>query len=149
MAGNLRLGVIVVAGALALVVMAGLAWRSERPEKETPGPRTLTEVAQVAGRLGLYFRSNLLDGRFDGDITWRLVVSDRPINHERANSLLFQTDDPCWKGTVAVTLDPNHGYDHYFLTQSVPQGWIARWGTCFLFGDPALVRQLTLPERSE
>jgi hypothetical protein len=104
----------------------------------------MAEVAAVAKRLGLYYRSERSDGSFDEPVPRRLVVSNRPITQERANSLRFQTGHPCWKGTVAVTLDPNHGCDDFFLaTEDDAPGWAARWGEGFLFGDPGLIRQLT------
>jgi hypothetical protein len=141
---KLGIGVFLV-GALALcmVVLAG-GLRLHDVEPDVPGPRSLKEVAQIANELGLYYRSDIYARPFDDSVYYRLVVSDRPLTFERVNELRFNRGEPCWGGTVAVTLDRAHGYDEYFASAAEEfPGWVARWGDFFLFGDPALIRRLT------
>jgi hypothetical protein len=144
MAANLRLDIgVSFAGGLVLLILALACWRRSDAVPDVPGPRTLTEVAQAARELGLYYCGDHSDGRFEGGISRRLVLSDRPLNYQRVISLTFEAGHSCWEGTVAVTLDPSHAYDGYFDSTDgqSPRG-VARWGDFFLLGDPALIRRL-------
>jgi hypothetical protein len=143
-AANFRLGIgVTSSGGLVLLMLALACWRSSDAVPDVPGPRTLTEVAKAARELGLYYFSDRPDGRFEGGISKRLVLSDRPLNYQRVTSLRFDAGHRCWDGTVAVTLDPFHGYDDYFdSTDGQSPSGVARWGDLFLLGDPALIRRL-------
>jgi hypothetical protein len=146
MAVHIKLGIrVLLGGALALgllVLACGL--RLDDVERDVPGPRTLTEVAQIAAELGLYYRSDIPDQPFDESVLGRLIVSERPLPFKRVRELRFKPGDQRWNGTVAVTWDLSHGYD--IFADSIAEefrGWVARWGDFFLFGDPALIRRLT------
>jgi hypothetical protein len=98
------------------------------------GPQNLQEVIRVAEGLGLYHRSD----RLDGTIVERLVISDRPISYERANTLNnADPNRPAWEGTVTVTIPWRKFAD--FLQPGVT----VVWGETFLQGDPTLIRLLT------
>jgi hypothetical protein len=137
---NLKLGPALVRGLAAGILLLGLAGLRPRPApRPAAGPRTLAEVARIAGRLGLHCRTD----RQDGGASCRLVVSDRPLTFDRANYLPARPGHSCWRGTVAATLDGRRDYDDYDRTvQDSRPGWSARWGDFYLFGDPALIRKL-------
>jgi hypothetical protein len=116
-------------GTAALLLLAHGWTRSAPPA----GPRSLEEVARLAADMGLHYRSD----RLNGELACRLVVSNWPITHERANSVRFgEADHPCWQGTVAVST-PWHCFGRY----GDPDHGVV-WGEVFLFGDPALIRAL-------
>jgi hypothetical protein len=144
MVGNMKLGAVVfMGGGLGLLLLAMVGWRTDPVPARVAGPQTLTEVAQVATQLGLYYRSERPDGRFDGGVARRLVVSTQPITFERIVALTFEAGHSSWAGIAAVTMDPSRAYDDYLLSTATDSpGWAARWGEFFLFGDPDLVRRL-------
>jgi hypothetical protein len=123
---------------LALCLGVGLevalfcVW-STRPS--TPdGPATLHEVAELAERMGLYCRSD----NIDGVVRNRLLVSRSPLTHLAANQVVFGAPRKrCWQGVVAVCR-PWRGYVSNF-----DPGYSAVWGNLFLYGDPDVIRRLT------
>jgi hypothetical protein len=131
-----------LSGVLALFMLGLACWQGSDKVPVNSGPQTLTEVVQAVTDLGLYYCSDRPDGRFDGGRSGRLVVSERPVDFNRATLLKFEAGHSCWDGTVAVTLDPLHAYDGYFLSEREYPGWVARWGEFFVLGDPSLIRRL-------
>jgi hypothetical protein len=123
-----------VIGAAALAALA-LAYAVQRGVQRMPdGPRNLAHVAQIADALGLHYRSD----RLDGQVVGRLIVSDTPIDFDRASALRFgDPEGPCWKGTVAVSFTVQE-YREYMLA-----GNGIAWGEVHLYGDPAIIRMLT------
>jgi hypothetical protein len=124
-----------------LVALAGLSTAAavvftllcSRSDPRSPGPQNLEDVAQIAGELGLYQRSDDLSGK----VTHRLVVSDLPLTFERASELRFgDPAHPCWRGTVEACI-PWKMYQSF----ADPEYGVV-WGEIFLFGDPALIRTL-------
>jgi len=98
------------------------------------GPKSLHEVGQIASSLGLHHRSDIASGM----VTFRLVVSARPLTFERANGMKIGFPaHPCWQDSVAVCY-PWQKYRHY----TDPDHGVV-WGDVFLYGDPALIRTLT------
>ena len=118
-------------GAVALA-LALCAYARRAPQAPT-APRTLYEMAQMAERLGLHHRSDLVSGMINN----RLVISDYPLTFERANSLhVGDPEHPCWRGTVAAcgggrALPYLNDAEHGVL-----------WGEFLLYGDPDLIRRL-------
>jgi hypothetical protein len=104
-----------------------------RREAQPPVPHTLHQVAQIAGRLGLYHRSDV----HSGVVNSRIVVSDRPLTWERANALhVGDPGHPCWSGTVAAWTG---GRAFPYL---IDHEYGVLWGDLLLYGDPVLIRRL-------
>ncbi len=118
----------------AVIALALTPYALRRPDPPEPvGPRTLDQMARIAEKLGLYHRSDIRSG----EVSIRLVISDRPLTFERANSLhMGEPEHACWWGTVAACAG---GRDYLYLSD--PDHGVL-WGDIFLFGDPVLIRQL-------
>lgn len=99
------------------------------------GPQTLADAGRLAAGQGLYVING--DQR-DGSAVRRLVVSERPLNWERANLLRFgNPHHPCWDGTVAVCFPAGE------YLEDVDVDCAAIWGRTLLYGDPGLIDRLT------
>ncbi len=131
--GLLRPAGIVVGGLVLALVLLRAEARDWAQGGE--GPQSLAEVARLAAQRGLHVCSG---DRPDGSFHQRLVVSDRPLTWERANSLVFhRPNHPCWVGTVEVCFPLRKFLDNYDPEQAV------LWGQTLLIGDPSIIRQLT------
>jgi hypothetical protein len=121
-------------GAAALLIaLAGLPGHLRRAAEER-GPRTFEEVARIAAARSLCCRSD----RPGGVHFTRLVVSRTPLSLEETNLLSFgDPTRPCWRGKVAVCYPRRQYLDH------LEPGHAAVWGEMLLFGDPAVIEQLT------
>jgi hypothetical protein len=101
-------------------------------------PESLDDLADIADALGLFHRSDLASG----EVTGRLVVSDRPVTFERASQVRIGVPDhPCWHGTVAAT-EPSNAY---VLERDTEHQVV--WGSVCVYGDPALIRKLMTARR--
>jgi hypothetical protein len=119
--------VCVHAGLLSLIVQGS----GRQP------PATLEEVRRRALQRGLYCGVDTPNGT----LTYRLIVSKRPLTFERINNLRFGMPfDPCWNGTVAVSYPARSWAIEYRISEPSRSG---RWGTMFLFGDPEVMHTLT------
>lgn len=99
-----------------------------------PGPESMQEVIRIADGLGLYWRSD----RFDGLVSHRLVVSERPVSCVRANDMRFGAPEHrCWNRTVAVCY-PAKGH-----VMNFDPVCSAVWGQMMLYGDPEVIHKLT------
>ncbi len=120
---------LAVGGAIAVALPLYSLVRHSPP----PAPRNLQQVARIAASLGLHYRSDIKTG----EITIRLIISDRPVSFARANSIqISDPSRPCWHGTVAACGD---GQSLPYLVDG-EHGVL--WGNILLYGDPALIRQL-------
>lgn len=97
-------------------------------------PQSLEEAEAIAKKLGLHCRSD----RADGQIGFRLLVSEKPLSLERANLLQFGGRE-----------DSKKGRDNWLGVVAVYQWWnfqthgVVAWGKVFLYGDPPLIEKLT------
>ena len=101
---------------------------------DRPGPESIQEVIRVVEHMGLYWRSD----RVDGIVSDRLVVSERPVTCARANDVRFGAPEHrCWHGTIAVCYPAKQILSNYDPVCS------AVWGQTMLYADPGLIRKLT------
>lgn len=120
--------------AFLLVAFTGaVTWTTFSGHEASPGPRNWDDVVEAVGALDLYCRSNAADGH----ICYTLVVSKLPVTLERASRIrVGQFGHACWDDTVLVTADRETFLNHFDPEHA------AKWGTMYVLGDPALVRQL-------
>jgi hypothetical protein len=97
-------------------------------------PQTLEAAITVADARGLFHNTDQSTGGPIG----RLIVSDRQVTRERASYVrMNDPDHVCWVGTVAVYYPAHQMVDNYDAQHSV------FWGNLFVYGDPAIIEQLT------
>jgi hypothetical protein len=116
----------------------------------TPGPRDMGEVRRIAESIGLFCRTDARDETVNQKLiisapahTWneaisrKLIISTRPVTFEQAARVHFgRIDNPWWNGTVVACIPGSMHRD-----QLDPEYGIL-CGEVFLYGDPAVVRQL-------
>lgn len=121
-----------IALGLLLEVFLLPSWQVTAPPP--PGPQSLTEVAELAERQGLYARSD----RRDGKIMNRLLVSDRPLSFEQTTGLrINEPRHPRWAGVAAVSFPGK-----FYRGNDDPE-FSVYWGETLVYGDREIIRRLT------
>ena len=124
---------------VVLVILLFLGRNQPPPLAERSSPGSMKEVMAIARKLGLHYRSD----RADGIVETRLVISDFPLEWERANTFVMRRVNEADSSGVVGVLREVRG-----LTL-MPDKRLERWGEFFLCGDPALIARLTATAAAE